>query len=280
MSTELVAGNRIAGIVPASFEDAFRIAGAAVRAGFRPLSTPYGKPDPTDDDQKAAATIIIMAGLEIGLPPTQAMEVIAMINGRRCIWGDGIPAILWSHGFELEEWSYGDGDDFTAYCTVTRPNGKKITRKFSVADAKQARLWDERATVPKYNGGTKPNDSPWYRYGKTRMLPMRARGWAARDGAADVLRGLRVAEEERDTPMRDITPATAPAPAALDLPDIPDEPDEAGSDQSAVLRDIERALNGKSADAVERDYATAIMSMDEDGRTAAIEMIQAAKAAA
>lgn len=279
--TELVslrAGGAIRGIVPHDFDGAFRIAKAAVMAGYRPLSTPYGKPDPTDDEQKAAATMIIMAGLELGLPPTQALEVIALINGRRCIWGDGIPALLWSNGFELTEWTEGDGDDFTAFCTVTRPNGKEVTRKFSIADAKQARLWDERQTVSKYNGGTKPNDSPWYRFGKSRMLPMRARGWAARDGAADVLRGLRIAEEERDTfaHPKDITPKQA---AALDLPDIPDEPEEPASDQSAVLREIERKLDGHDASSVEREYANAIMAMDEDGRTIAIEMIQAAKVA-
>lgn len=213
MSTvvKMTAGNPIRGIIPSDFEGAFRIANAAVQAGYKPLSTPYGKPEPTEEQQKAAATMIIMAGLELGLPPTQALEVIAMINGRRCIWGDGIPALLWSNGFDLEETTEGEGDSYMAVCTVTRPNGKKVTRKFSLADAKQARLWDDRATVPKYQGGTKPNDSPWFKYGKSRMIPMRARGWAARDGAADILRGLRVAEEEQDQ-MRDITPAEdAPA---------------------------------------------------------------------
>lgn len=275
----LAVGNPVQGIIPSDFEGAFRIANAAVLAGYKPISNRYGTPEPTDEQQKAAATMIIMAGLELGLPPTQALEVIAIINGRRCIWGDGIPALLWSNGFDLEETTEGTDDSFTAVCTVTRPNGKKITRKFSVADAKQARLWDERKDVSNYKGGTKPNDSPWFRFGKSRMLPMRARGWAARDGAADILRGLRIAEEERDTPMRDVTPAK-PVATALDLPDIPDEPETTlpTTDQAAVLREIENALSDQPAAEVEKQYSTAIMAMDEDGRAAAVEMIQATKA--
>jgi len=71
---------------------------------------------------------------------------------------------------------------------------------------------------------------------------------------------------------KDITPAR---PTPLDLPDIPDEP--TADDQAAVLRDIEKALQSKPAAKVEKEYATAIMAMDEDGRTNAIEMIEEAK---
>lgn len=75
--------------------------------------------------------------------------------------------------------------------------------------------------------------------------------------------------------MKDVTPESAPAPATLDLPDIPDE--APATDQAAVLREIERALNSKPASEINTEFASAIMAMDEDGRTAAIEMIQAAK---
>jgi hypothetical protein len=204
------AGGKIHGIVPQDFDQAYRIAKVSVMAGARPLSTPYNKPDPTADEQIAAATMVIMAGLELGLPPTQALEVIAMINGRRCIWGDGIPALLWSKGFKLRERIEGEADERVAYCSVIRPDGEEIERKFSVKQAKKARLWDTRETVKrKYGNEWKdvPNDSPWFKYDE-RMLQMRARGWASRDGASDVLRGLRIAEEEHDQArtMKDITP--------------------------------------------------------------------------
>jgi phage recombination protein Bet len=73
--------------------------------------------------------------------------------------------------------------------------------------------------------------------------------------------------------MKDVTPP--PTTAALDLPDIPDE--APADDQSAVLREIEKALDTKPASEVENEFKSAIMAMDEDGRTAAIEMLQAAK---
>lgn len=224
----LQAGAPIKGIIPANFDEAARMARTACMAGYRPLSTPYGKPDPTPDEQMAAATMIILAGLELDMAPTQALEVIAMINGRRCIYGDGIPAILWSKGFEIDEEYEGKpgSDDHAAVCTITRPGGKKITRRFSIGDAKRARLWDERKEVPGYQGKMKPNDAPWYRFWP-RMLQMRARGLAAHDGAADVLRGMRMAEEERDQErvMRDVTPQTHALPEIPDIPDIPESPE-------------------------------------------------------
>jgi hypothetical protein len=229
--TNIVAGNSVRGIVPQDFDQVCRIANAAVNAGAKPLSTPHNKPDPTHEEQLAAASIIIMAGLEIGLPPTQALEVIAMINGRRCIWGDGIPALLWSNGFKLRERIEGDGDERVAYCSVIRPDGEEIERKFSVKQAKKANLWDTRETVRrKYGNEWKgvPNDSPWFKYDE-RMLQMRARGWASRDGASDVLRGLRVAEEERDyQQIKDITPQANDSPQLPDITDLPDIPEDEG----------------------------------------------------
>lgn len=73
--------------------------------------------------------------------------------------------------------------------------------------------------------------------------------------------------------MKDVTPATT-TPVTMDIPDIPDEP---VIDQAAVLREIERALDTKAPSAVEQEYTTVIMAMDEDGRAAALEMIQLSK---
>ena len=85
----------------------------------------------------------------------------------------------------------GEGDSRMAVCAVTRPDGTVCERRFSVADAKNAGLWGKQG--------------PWKQY-PDRMLAMRARGFAARDGAADVLGGLYLSEELQDTPAepRDI----------------------------------------------------------------------------
>lgn len=291
---QIIAGAPVRGIIPSDFDQAARIARAAVMAGFRPLSTPYGKPEPTQDEQEAAAVMIIMSGLELGLPPTQALEVIAIINGRRCVYGDGIPALLWSSGFKLSEKIEGTGDDRVASCTVVRPDGEEITRTFSVTQAKKARLWDTREQVPKYNGGTKPNDSPWYKYDE-RMLQMRARGWASRDGAPDVLRGLRVAEEERDheRQMRDITPQASsqelsipdvpaleqtPSEPMIDVPDIPEQEHEPIVDIDAFIGMVEGDIAGAKGDVeamadVAEKYDDELLSRLPDDARAKVEKL-------
>lgn len=260
------AGAPLSAIVPSSFEDVQRMARMAITAGLF-----KGDRKDTADSLLGKATMALMQGLEVGLPPMQAIQQIAVINGRCVIWGDAVPALLWSHGFKLKEWM----DGRVAYCAVTRPNGEIITRLFSETDARKARLWDERPTVTKTWDGKaeqKPNDSPWFRF-PDRMLQMRARGFAVRDGAPDVLRGIYMREEIDEQEPRDITPL----PTNLDLPDIPDDPPEA--DQSAVLREIEKALQSKSPSEVHAEFGTAIMAMDEDGRATALEMIEAAKPA-
>lgn len=208
----LKAGSSITGIVPSTLEDVYRLAKGISASGLAPkeMSTPE------------QITVAILTGLEIGLPPMFAIQKIAVVNGRPTLWGDALPGILWSRGFKIREWMDGEGDARTARCEVTRPDGAKIERAFSVRDAIKAGLWstDARVTRKSRDGGTyqKDNDSPWFRFPE-RMLQMRARGYACRDGAADALGGLYL-REEIEEPMKDITPAK---PEPLAIPDIPDE---------------------------------------------------------
>ena len=166
-------GGRVAGIVPTSLEEVFRLAKAISMSGMAPRD--MGTPE--------KLTVAILHGLEIGIPPMMAINKIAVVNGRPTLWGDAIPALLLSKGFTIRETFYGDGDERFAQCIVIRPNGEQITRNFTVTDAKIACLW------------AKPG--PWKQY-PDRMLQMRARGLAARDGAADVLSGIYLAEEMQD----------------------------------------------------------------------------------
>lgn len=238
-------------IIPQTIEEVFRLAQAISKSGLAPNGIKTAE----------QITIAIMHGLELGLPPMQAVQRIAVVNGRPTLWGDAVPALLLRHGFKIREWMAGAGETRCAFCEVERPSGEKIERAFSKTDAITAGLWGKAG--------------PWKQY-PDRMLQMRARGFAARDGAADVLGGLYI-REELDEPV-DVTPR---APA-LDLPDIPDEPAEALTDQSAVLRTLQFDLEQRPGDVlrIEQEYASAIMAMDEDGRETAIEMIQAVKPAA
>lgn len=136
----------------------------------------------------------VQMGSELGLTPMQSLQNIAVINTRPTVWGDAIPALCKaSPHFDdmLEafdgEWKGHDGtaDDFAAVCIMKRRGKQDVVSRFSVGDAKEARLWN------------KPG--PWQTYPK-RMLQMRARSWAARDQFPDTLKGLLITEEARDIP--------------------------------------------------------------------------------
>jgi hypothetical protein len=208
-------GNAPLAIVPTTFEQVWRLAQVAAAAGT--VKTP---------EQGA---MIIMHGLEIGMKPMMALERIAIINGRKCIWGDGVPALPIARGL-VEDWHeeiVGTGDEMTAACSVKRKGMKSwVPRTFSVADAKQAGLWQSEAIVKRRgrDGGTyeAKNDSPWYRYPK-RMLAMRARV-AFRDAFPDVYSGLHIAEEMQDEPsMRDVTPREDFKKVENPLADLPEQ---------------------------------------------------------
>jgi hypothetical protein len=288
----LRAGSKVQAIIPETVEEVFRIAKAIAASGLAPSGMKSAE----------QITIAIMHGAEIGLPPMQAVQRIAVVNGRPTIWGDAVPALLLSRGFKLREWE----TETVSFCEVTRPDGTKIERSFSDADAKAAGLLGKAG--------------PWTQY-KRRMRQMRARGFAARDGAADVLAGLYISEEVQDI---DITPTRkssaeckrdgtterfngirAEIKDATTLGDLDrieatheaeiatmaaawarivnDELAARRQDMAepvnadAVLREIEKALASKSPAEVHEEYKTALMAMDEDSRTTALEMIEAAR---
>jgi hypothetical protein len=295
----LRAGGRVTAIIPQNVEEVFRLANAIAKSGLAPSTMRTAE----------QITIAIMHGAEIGLPPMQAVQRIAVVNGRPTIWGDAIPALLLSRGFRIQESVSGDDDERGATCTVTRPDGEKITRRFTVADAKTAGLWGKVG--------------PWKQH-PDRMLQMRARGFAARDGAADVLAGLYLSEEAEDIDIqprrkssaeckRDGTTerfnairfeiAKATTADDLDRIEATYEADIAtmysrwaeivnddlqakretlagAFDQDAVLREIERDLQAIPPADVHDKYKAQIMRMDEDGRASALDMIASTPIAA
>jgi hypothetical protein len=181
---QMSTGGAIAALVPQSLDDAFRLSKALAMSGDMVPKHFQGKPE--------MIMAAVIRGMEIGLAPMQALSNIAVINGRASIWGDALPALLQRAGHTIDCDLQGEGDAMVAIATVTRGDtGKQIVRSFSVAEAKKAGLWGKAG--------------PWQSY-PTRMLQMRARAFAARDGAADALMGLQVAEETSDYQVKDITP--------------------------------------------------------------------------
>lgn len=213
---QIMAGGTIAALIPQSLDEAFRVANAIAASGLAPKG--LEKPE--------QVLVSIMAGAELGFAPFQSMQSFAVVNGKPSLWGDAIPALLWSRGFDIEEW-YDDDDNATkAFCKVTRPSGKEVLRTFSIADAKKA--------------GLQGKQGPWQTAQK-RMLQMRARAFAARDGAADVLRGMQVYEEVQDyQQVRDVTPARTGLRARLEAAKTSSE----GFDAAGVSAELDRTLNG------------------------------------
>ena len=145
--------------------------------------------------------VCVQWGMELGLAPLQALQNIAVINGKPSVYGDAAMALVQASPLceGVEEFIEGEGTtNPIAVCVAYRKGRKPVRSTFSVEDAKRAGLWGKQG--------------PWQAYPK-RMLAMRARGFALRDAFPDVLKGLITAEEAQDYPSedkprqaRDITP--------------------------------------------------------------------------
>jgi hypothetical protein len=145
---------------------------------------------------KPGDVLIAMAmGAEVGLSPMQALQNIAVIKGRPCIWGDAMVALVRVHKHckAIRQWMTGSFADKNAesFCGITRKGQPEEIRSFSYAQALKAGLL------------AKPGS--WTDYPE-RMLQWRATGWCCRDVFPDALRGLHIAEEVED--YIDITPPT------------------------------------------------------------------------
>lgn len=139
---------------------------------------------PKDFKGKPANCLIAMQwGAELGLKPLQALQNLAIINGRPALWGDAVIALVRSS--PLCEFISETDDGKTATCRVKRRGEPEEVRTFSVDDARAAGLVGKQG--------------PWTQYPK-RMRQMRARAFALRDVFPDVLRGLPIAEEVMDIP--------------------------------------------------------------------------------
>lgn len=175
-------GNR--GVHLSTYEDAYRFAKSVVASGLAPRE--FNTPE--------KVLIAIQYGAELGLSPMQALQSVAVINGRPCLWGDALPALVRGSGKceWISERMEGDGDRRAAVCESKRIDSPHPhATRFSVEDAKAAGLWGKAG--------------PWKQY-PNRMLQMRARGFNFRDNFADVLRGFGVVEEVQDIQVRDRTP--------------------------------------------------------------------------
>ena len=188
MSTQIVPSQHAGFMDFSRIEAAIECCKMISRASFCPKDF-KGKPE--------EVLCAIQYGMEIGLSPMQAIQSIAVINGKPSIYGDGLIGLCLS--FSECEYINEQFDEraMIAVCKVKRKGRPEVVSIFSKEKAMNAKLWGK--------------DGPWKTYPE-RMLQMRARGFALRDAFADRLKGIITAEEARDYPSREEKPINVVSP--------------------------------------------------------------------
>lgn len=189
-------------INPQNLEEALKVCNLLAKSDMVPKDY-KGKPE--------NILVAINMGLEVGLKPLQALQNIAVINGKPAMWGDAVVAIVRGSGtceYLHEIW---DEKTQTAICRGRRKGETEdIVRSFSFADAEKAGLI-ARSKDKGYGPGT------WLTYPK-RMAGWRAKSWVLRDGWADHLKGISIREEVEDIPTepKETVALEDPKPLAIE----------------------------------------------------------------
>lgn len=248
---QLVPRNDTFSLVPRNFSEATEFAKLIAASDLAPK----------DYRGKAGNVLIaVQMGQAVGLQPLQAIQNISVINGRPCLWGDGMLAVCRAHGaWRGMEETFDDGT-MAARCVVRRANEPDSAVTFTQEDAKKAGLWGKQG--------------PWQQYPK-RMLVLRARAFALRNQFSDALMGFQSAEEVTDYEIKDARTGKATpgakkparvvdAASVVDAPAAPEPPPQPqaepevteaktvddyihemeSSDTEAELRAIGQAMNG------------------------------------
>lgn len=196
MSTDIVAAPTAQfDLSPKNFEQAMQLSEYLASSTMVPKDF-VGKP--------GNCLIAMQWGMEVGLKPLQALQGIAVINGRPSLWGDALLALV--RASAVCEYVRESDDGHTATCRAKRKGQPEDVSTFSMDDAKQAGLINK--------------DGPWKQYPK-RMRQMRARAFRLRDTFPDVLKGMDVTEAIMDIPkdMGYVDGASPPEHRTIWLPD-------------------------------------------------------------
>ena len=173
MSSDLVHGkNNLSLLEPQSLDEVMRVSEMLAASQMVPKSY-QGSP--------GNVLVAILAGRPLGLHAFHACQSFAVINGMPSLYGDAPLAIV--RASSVFESINETNDGQTAVCTVKRRGEDVVVRKFSMDDAKKARLLEKQG--------------PW-QTNPSRMLMFRARAFALRDTFGDILKGIGIAEEQED----------------------------------------------------------------------------------
>lgn len=181
MSNAVIVKKDSFSLEPTTLEEAMKYADIIAKSSVVPKHY-QGKP--------GDILVAVQMGAEVGLKPIQALQNIAVINGKPSIYGDACLALVKAHKEFEDIKEYYDDATETAICEIKRKSQSWHKTTFSRKDAEKANLWGKTG--------------PWTQYTK-RMQQMRARGFNVRDTFPDALQGLILREEAEDYPMQNVT---------------------------------------------------------------------------
>lgn len=147
------------------------------------------------------AGIAIVAGLSLKLDPFQAVQNIAVVNNRPTLWGDALVALVSASGeIEDENVQWFTGND-----------GKRVACRVSIKRKGRKSPYEGEFSLGMAAAGGLLNRPVW-KANPTRMLYIRARAFALRNGFADLIMGVGVREEEEDTAYAEARPSAEVKP--------------------------------------------------------------------
>ena len=213
--------------VPSNFEEAWRFANVISKSTLVPKDYV---------DRPENIMVAMQMGLELGLPVFAALQNISVVNGRPSVWGDLGKALLLSSGL-VEEFEITKISDIKksgkAECVIKRKGiPTPFVGEFSLEDAKRADL------LGKDN----------YKKYPERQIQWRAFWYAARDGFADVLKGLAGGEEMQDIELERKPDGGFERPRRLSAVDAPRQETPAATSSApepAPARASEAATDGR-----------------------------------
>jgi len=128
------------GLQPRDFDQQWRMAVAYHRSGLTPFKSPE------------EAFVAIQKALELGLPSSSVTDSIAVVKGKASVYGKAGKAVVRAHPLceDMECLTEGEGDAMVAVCRIKRRGCDWTEARFSVEDAKIARLWGSGDNWRKY----------------------------------------------------------------------------------------------------------------------------------